>query len=937
MTYVISGTKATLVSLTASDNPTSIISTGLLEAGLYAPSLDTPWSITNAGTVLGGGGSYNGPASAGGAGGAGGAGVSLAGGGTLINSETIAGGNGGGGQDGADAGGAGGAGVYLADGGTLTNSGTITGGAGVGSGAAGGAGGAGVYLATGGTLTNSTTIAGGDGGDGSGSADGGSAGGDGGAGVSLADGGTLTNKGTIDGGHGDDGASGGAGSGGTGGAGGAGLALLDGGTLANSDIITGGAGGGGGGGSSGAGGAGGAGVYLASSGTLTNNGTITGGAGSSAGSSPHGGGAGGAGGAGVSLASNGTLTNLGTVAGGAVSFGSGGGGGAGGAGVALMTGTLTNFGTISGAAGGAGGTGGTGGGDGGHGAGGAGVAFTGGGTLLNAGAILGADGADAVYFGTGAARLILDPGASFNGNVVADAAFTDVLELASATTSGTLSGVGTRYTGFTQTTIDAGASWTMTGTDTFGAGSDVTNYGSLSLDGATVTVDALVNDGGIILDPSTMTVASLTGSGSVTIDAGSTLVVQGTVSSGETIVFAGGGGDLHIDAPGGFAGTITGFAVTDGIDLAGVAPASVSYAAGSLSYGGSRTIALSITPRASVTASTSTDGALVQSALRFCAGTRIGTPRGNVPVQTLRVGDTVNTWTGGTRPITWIGTGKVLATRGRRSAATPVIVRKGALANNVPARDLRVTKGHSLLVDDVLIPVEFLVNHRSILWDDRAQKVSLYHVELDRHDVMVANGAPAESYRDDGNRWLFHNANSGWDQPPLAPCARVLTGGPIVDAAWRRILDRAGRRPGFQLTDDRDLHLRIDGHRIEPSARHDRTYCFPIPARPASVRIVSRAGVPAELGVARDPRSLGIAVRQIAVHRGSRLQVMHAADALLTEGFHAFEPDDGLRWTDGDATVPATLFRHVDGTADLELHVGGTSHYPLDADAACAA
>jgi Hint domain len=96
----------------------------------------------------------------------------------------------------------------------------------------------------------------------------------------------------------------------------------------------------------------------------------------------------------------------------------------------------------------------------------------------------------------------------------------------------------------------------------------------------------------------------------------------------------------------------------------------VSYAAGSLSYGGSSTIALSTTPSAPVTASTSPDGALLHSALCFCAGTLIRTPSGEAPVQALRVGDTVNTWRGGTRPITWIGTGKVLATRARRNAAT---------------------------------------------------------------------------------------------------------------------------------------------------------------------------------------------------------------------------------------------------------------------------
>ena len=142
-------------------------------------------------------------------------------------------------------------------------------------------------------------------------------------------------------------------------------------------------------------------------------------------------------------------------------------------------------------------------------------------------------------------------------------------------------------------------------------------------------------------------------------------------------------------------------------------------------------------------------------------------------MEELTIGDVVLTLRGEARRIAWIGEGRILATRGRRTAATPVIVRKDALADNVPHHDLRVTKGHALFIDDVLIPVEFLVNHRSIIWDDQAQEVELYHIELETHDVLVANGAPAESYRDDGNRWLFRNANSGWSFPPQEPCAPV--------------------------------------------------------------------------------------------------------------------------------------------------------------------
>jgi hypothetical protein len=281
------------------------------------------------------------------------------------------------------------------------------------------------------------------------------------------------------------------------------------------------------------------------------------------------------------------------------------------------------------------------------------------------------------------------------------------------------------------------------------------------------------------------------------------------------------------------------------------------------------------------------------------------------------------------RRIAWIGVGRVLVTRGRRTAATPVIVCKGALADNVPNRDLRVTKGHSLLIDGVLIPVEFLVNHRSIIWDDRAQEVSIYHVELDTHDVLLAAGAPAESYRDDGNRWLFRNTNSGWEQPPKPPCAPVLTGGPIVDAAWRRLLDRAGPRPGVPLTSDPELHLVADGRRVDARWASADRYVFSLPQVPRELSIVSRAGVPAEFGAARDARCLGVALRRVAFWRGASLAVVEADDPALCVGFHAFEPETGIRWTNGDAVLPACVLPHGRGGVTVELRLGAATLYPL--------
>ncbi|WP_158923797.1 Hint domain-containing protein [Acidisphaera sp. S103] len=323
--------------------------------------------------------------------------------------------------------------------------------------------------------------------------------------------------------------------------------------------------------------------------------------------------------------------------------------------------------------------------------------------------------------------------------------------------------------------------------------------------------------------------------------------------------------------------------------------------------------------------------------LCFCAGTLIATPTGEAAVETLARGDTVLTAKGQARRVTWIGRGRVLATRGRRGPATPVIVRKGALADNVPHADLHVTKGHAFLVDGVLIPVEFLVNHRSILWDDRAQEVSLYHVELDTHDVLLANGAPAESYRDDGNRWLFQNANTGWGLPPRDPCAPVLTGGPVVDAVWRQLLDRTGPRRGAPLTEDADLHLLVDGSRVDANGPSDgrpeaggpdgMIRVFALPASARSVRIVSRSAVPAELGLARDPRELGVAVRRLVLRQGTWFRAIALTDPALQNGFHDPEPADGIRWTNGDADLPVSLFAGRSGRLELVLHLGGSTRY----------
>jgi fibronectin-binding autotransporter adhesin len=470
-------------------------------------------------------------------------------------------------------------------------------------------------------------------------------------------------------------------------------------------------------------------------------------------------------------------------------------------------------------------------------------------TVVNAGTIAGST--DAVYFAAGlASRLIADPGAVFTGNVNGGGG---VLELASAASAGTLSGFGTSITNFSALQFDAGAAWTVSGTDSAsGLGTiaitGLANGDTIDLTGFLASGDTFANN-----------TLVLTGAGG----AEDTLAIQGAFTSSSFQLSKDGNGGTDI-------------------------------------------------------------------VVCFCAGTMIATPAGEVRVEKLNIGDMVLTAQNGPRLVKWIGNGKVLATRGRRTAATPVIVRKGALADNVPNADLRVTKAHSLYIDDVLIPVEYLVNHQTILWDDRAQEVDIYHVELDSHDVLIANGAPAESYRDDGNRWLFQNARSGWDLPPQEPYAPVLTGGPVVDTVWQRLLDRTGPRALPSLTDDPDLHLVVDGTRVDAEERQGSVHVFALPSRPTSVVIASRAGVPSELGTARDPRPLGVAVRRVAIRQGTRFMLLDAADERLTVGFHAYEADSRLRWTDGYAELPANAFTRFDQGAEVMLHLGGTARYPDD-------
>jgi len=92
-------------------------------------------------------------------------------------------------------------------------------------------------------------------------------------------------------------------------------------------------------------------------------------------------------------------------------------------------------------------------------------------------------------------------------------------------------------------------------------------------------------------------------------------------------------------------------------------------------------------------------------------------------------------------------------------------------------------------------------------------------------------------------------------------------------------------------------------------------------ASSVSIASIFRAGSPDEL-----------ALRQAVVWRKQQMRLIEASDPALAHGFHQFEETNGLRWTDGDALLSATLFDGIDGACDVELHVGCITRYPLLAE-----
>ncbi len=141
----------------------------------------------------------------------------------------------------------------------------------------------------------------------------------------------------------------------------------------------------------------------------------------------------------------------------------------------------------------------------------------------------------------------------------------------------------------------------------------------------------------------------------------------------------------------------------------------------------------------------------------FADGVRIRTPDGTTVVEDLCVGDLVLTRDRGARPVKWLFS----ATQdedalSRLPKLRPIVISSGALGNGLPDEDLRVSAQHRIAVtgkiaermfghDTVLIAAVHLQQLPGVYVDEGCAEVTYFHVMLDRHEVLFANGVPAES------------------------------------------------------------------------------------------------------------------------------------------------------------------------------------------------
>ena len=295
----------------------------------------------------------------------------------------------------------------------------------------------------------------------------------------------------------------------------------------------------------------------------------------------------------------------------------------------------------------------------------------------------------------------------------------------------------------------------------------------------------------------------------------------------------------------------------------------------------------------------------------FVSGTHIHTRRGDVCVEDLQAGDHASAPDGSQALIKWIGRRHISAHEVQRSNdLRPIRILRDAFREGVPARDLLVSNGHSIYVDGALIPAWCLHNGATIAQEEgTARAVTYYHVELEKHGLLLSEGLATESYLDVDNRSFFSNAPEITQLRPVLPeelrttrtrCAPLVFEGSLVQKVRHHLIERA-KHLGFEMTDNPSMSMLVNGRFVEPSSVEGQLWRFSLPEGTREVRILSRSSKPQS----GDRRTLGLAIYRIALRRADHIEEIELDDRRLADGFHGVERSAGRawRWTTGEARL----------------------------------
>ena len=322
----------------------------------------------------------------------------------------------------------------------------------------------------------------------------------------------------------------------------------------------------------------------------------------------------------------------------------------------------------------------------------------------------------------------------------------------------------------------------------------------------------------------------------------------------------------------------------------------------------------------------------------YCSGTKILTASGEVPVEELEVGDLAVTASGARKPIRWLGHREIdCRDHAEPTRVLPIRIAAHAFAPGRPARDLYVSPGHAICLDvlgEVLIPASALVNGATIA-QIAVETVTYWHVELEEHDILLAENQPAESYLDMDNRAFFIetgvvSADPRPDVVEPAPlthadfCRPFHGEGPLVAVVRAQLRARA-RTLGWTLIDEPplDLRLLVDGTRIEPIVR-GASCRFAIPAGAQDVWLTSSVSRRADVRDSDDGRELGVYLEKLTLCDGfGPDRAIDLSDPQLDAcGFYDLE-DSARRWTSGRARIPSVYLLDSQDGMFLRVELGG--------------